>query len=162
MSRSSSPSVDGATMISSTVYLRYAQISSDEDLDDRSEDDEDLDLGDDIDEDVDLAMTDRLLSEFTPLGLSILEPRGDFVELELDFTVSSRDVLHLVVVRFTDPRGRLDEDWCVERILRDVDDAAQLAEELEDGVCSSSCSQDLAPESVVVRAEVFSLTVSVR
>jgi hypothetical protein len=146
-------------MTSSTVYLKYTET----DLEDEREGyiDQD-DLEDNMDEELDLSVDDRLLSEFTPLGLSMLEPRGDFVELELDFDVSSKDVLHLVVVRFNDPRGRVADDWCVEQVLRDEDEAAQLAEELEDGVKSSFCSEDRASESVVVRAEVFSLTVTVR
>jgi hypothetical protein len=148
-------------MNSSTVYLRYAAASPDEERDVSSYD-EDFDLEDDVDEDIDIRLEDAVLSEFTPLGLSMLEPRGDFMELELDFTVGSRDVLHLVVVRFNDSRRRSSEDWCVEKVLQDVDEAAQLAEELEDGVRPSSCSMETSPESVVVRAEVFSLTVSVR
>jgi len=148
-------------MTSSTVYLKYTEVDL-EDEQDSCIDQDDLDLEDDMDEELDLSMDDRQLSEFTPLGLSMLEPRGDFVELELDFDVSSKDVLHLVVVRFNDPRGRAVDDWCVERVFKDGDDAEQLAEELEDGVKPSLCSRDCAPESVVVRAEVFSLTVSVR
>jgi hypothetical protein len=144
-------------MKSSTVYLRYLETSTSEDSDC-----DDLDLEDDMDEEFDSSSDSRSLHDFTPLGLSLLEPRGDFLELELEFEASAKDVLHVVVVRYRDPRGPWLEEWCVESVLQDGDAAELLAEELEDGLRSPSCAVQESPDAVVVRAEVFSLAVSAR
>lgn len=144
-------------MKSSTVYLKYFETSPAEEPDC-----DDLDLEDDMDEEFDISSDSRSLHDFTPLGLSLLEPRGDFLELELEFEAAARDVLHVVVVRYRDPHGSRLEEWCVEAVLQDGDAAELLAEELEDGVRGSSCAVQEVSDAVVVRAEVFSLTVSAR
>jgi hypothetical protein len=145
-------------MKSSTVYLRYSEISSEEE----EPDCDDLDLEDDMDEDFDASSDRRPLHDFTPLGLTLLEPRGDFIELELEFEASPKDILHLVVVRYRDPHGPRLEEWCVEAVLQDGDCAELMAEELEDGVRASACAVERASDAVVVRAEVVSLAVSAR
>ena len=144
-------------MKSRTAYLKYSEITSEPD-----ELDDEADM-DGYDDDVDPSDCDsRTSSEFTPLGLCLVEPRGDYLELELDFEAETGETLHVVVAWHSSPRsGRL-EDWCVESVLRDEDEAAEAAEALEDGVQDSQCARENSDDAVVTRADVFSLSVTAR
>lgn len=137
-----------------TVYLQYSEARN-EDAEQADQDDEDHELeGDGYEYSSD---EDRVLVEFNPIKLSSREPRGESVELELDFEAEVGETLHLVVVRYNDHRNGLLEDWCVEKVLRSGDEAEELVEQLEDGLSGSECADSKQDESVVVKAEVFSM-----
>lgn len=135
-----------------TVYLQYSEARNDDsDAADREDDDIDFD---DYEYD---SEEDKVLVEFNPIKLSTREPRGECVELELEFEAEVGETLHLVVVRYNDHRSGLLEDWCVERVFRSGDEAEELVEGLEDGLSGSECADSKHDESVVVKAEVFSM-----
>jgi hypothetical protein len=137
-----------------TVYLQYSETRND---DAEYEESEDENLDEDID-DYDYDDSEgRCYIEFNPIKLSVKEPRGDSVEIELDFEVDVGDTLHLVVVRYNNHRSGVLEDWCVERVFRNGDEAEELVEGLEDGLANAECAEDKNGESIVVKAEVFSM-----
>ena len=106
-----------------TVYLQYSETRND---DAEYEESEDENLDEDID-DYDYDDSEgRCYIEFNPIKLSVKEPRGDSVEIELDFEVDVGDTLHLVVVRYNNHRSGVLEDWCVERVFRNGDEAEEL------------------------------------
>jgi hypothetical protein len=142
-----------------TVYLQYIESrGSSDSSDDRDDEDEELNDLDDFGYDED----NRALVEFSPVKLSAKEPRGDSMELELDFEADAGDTLHLVVVRYNNPRTGALEDWCVEKVMMNGDEAEDLVEKLEDGLAPSECQGDSDEESVIVKAEVFSMTLHAR
>lgn len=131
-----------------TIYLQYAETRS-------SDDEVDYDI-DDIDEDeFDDSM--KTFVEFSPIKISVNEPRGDFLEIELDFEADIDDTLHLVIVRYNNNRAGVLEDWCLETVLGDGDEAEDFVESLEDGWKASECSETEFADSVLVKAEVFSM-----
>lgn len=134
-----------------TVYLQYAESRNEES--DFSEIDEE-ELGADEYENSD----DRVFVEFTPIKLCAKEPKGEFIELELDFSAKVGDVLHVVVVRYNNYRAGLLEEWCVERVMENGDEAEEFVEGLDDGLSNSECAEDRGQESLIVKAEVFSMT----
>lgn len=136
-----------------TVYLQYAETRNDDlEYDDADEgtveDSDDFDYEDDH---------ERCFMEFNPLRLTATEPRGDSMELELEFEAEIEETLHLVVVRYNNHRTGVLEDWCVERVFKDGDAAEELVESLEDGLANAECAEDIHGESIVVKAEVFSM-----
>lgn len=139
-----------------TVYLQYSENKSDDsDYDDDDSDDERDEDSDDFDyEDSE----NRCFIEFNPIRLTAKE-RGDSVELELglEFEAEVGETLHLVVVRYNNHRTGVLEDWCVEQVFKNGDDAEELVESLEDGLANAECAEDKYGESLVVKAEVFSM-----
>lgn len=142
-----------------TVYLQYTENRNndsnydEDDLEERVIDEDDIEF--DFDE-----SQDRVFVEFNPIKLSIREPRGDYIEIELDFEAKIGDVLHLVIVRYNNHRSGVLEDWCVERVLQSGDEAEELVENMEDGLSGAECSESKDHDSIVVKSEVFSMAVS--
>ena len=142
-----------------TVYLQYSENRSTdgnydaEDMEDRVVDEDDIEY--DFDE-----SQERVFVEFNPIKLSVKEPRGDYVELELDFETKVGEVLHLVVVRYNNHRSGVLEDWCVEKVFQSGDEAEEMVENIEDGLSNSECSDSKEHDSIVVKSEVFSMAVS--
>jgi hypothetical protein len=136
-----------------TVYLQYSETRSDDPEYDDSDDERDEDSDDFDYEDGE----ERCFIEFNPIRLTAKEPRGDSVELELEFEAEVGETLHLVVVRYNNHRSGVLEDWCVEQVFKNGDDAEELVESLEDGLANAECAEDKHGESVVVKAEVFSM-----
>jgi hypothetical protein len=141
------------------VYLQYTENRNtdsnydDEDLDDRVIDEDDPEF--DFDE-----SQDRVFVEFNPIKLSVREPRGEYIEIELDFETKVGDTLHLVVVRYNNHRSGVLEDWCVEKVFQNGDEAEELVENMEDGLSGAECSENKDHDSIVVKSEVFSMAVS--
>jgi hypothetical protein len=139
-----------------TVYLQYIETrttqESGEDSDaDEFDDEDDFDTADmDSDE-------DKVVVEFFPIKLTTAEPRGDSLELELDFEAEAGNELHIVVVRFNNYKAGLLEEWCVEKVFQSVDAAEDFVENLEDGWSASECADTDYRDSVIVKAEVFSM-----
>lgn len=138
-----------------TVYLQYSETRSD-DADYRDRDDEEGDPREEPDYD---ESEDRVFVEFNPIKLTAKEPRGECLEIELDFEVEVGDMLHLVIVRYNNHRSGVLEEWCVEKVCKNGDEAEELVESLEDGLTSAECAEDKNSESVVVKSEVFSMQV---
>lgn len=141
-----------------TVYLQYTENRNTDGNYDPEDDDRIVDE-DDIEYDFDESQ-ERIFVEFNPIKLSIKEPRGDYIELELDFEVRIGDTLHLVVVRYNNHRSGVLEDWCVEKVFQNGDDAEEMVENIEDGLSSAECSENKDNDSIVVKSEVFSMAVS--
>lgn len=141
-----------------TVYLQYTENRNTDGNYDPEDDDRIVDE-DDIEYDFDESQ-ERIFVEFNPIKLSIKEPRGDYIELELDFEVRIGDTLHLVVVRYNNHRSGVLEDWCVEKVFQNGDDAEEMVEGIEDGLSSAECSENKDNDSIVVKSEVFSMAVS--
>lgn len=141
-----------------TVYLQYTENRNTDGNYDPEDDDRIVDE-DDIEYDFDESQ-ERIFVEFNPIKLSIKEPRGDYIELELDFEVRIGDTLHLVVVRYNNHRSGVLEDWCVEKVFQNGDDAEEMVEGIEDGLSSAECSESKDNDSIVVKSEVFSMAVS--
>ena len=141
-----------------TVYLQYTENRNTDGNYDPEDDDRIVDE-DDIEYDFDESQ-ERIFVEFNPIKLSIKEPRGDYIELELDFEVTIGDTLHLVVVRYNNHRSGVLEDWCVEKVFQNGDDAEEMVEGIEDGLSSAECSESKDNDSIVVKSEVFSMAVS--
>lgn len=141
-----------------TVYLQYTENRNTDGNYDPEDDDRIVDE-DDIEYDFDESQ-ERIFVEFNPIKLSIKEPRGDYIELELDFEVRVGDTLHLVVVRYNNHRSGVLEDWCVEKVFQNGDDAEEMVEGIEDGLSSAECSESKDNDSIVVKSEVFSMAVS--
>lgn len=136
-----------------TIYLQYKEQrisnASQDGYDDY--DDDDIDDGDG-----DLEGQSSTFVEFTPVRISVNEPRGKSVELALDFEASLGDTLHIVVVRYNSSQEGVVDDWCVERILQVEDEADDLVERIEDSLVAGECIETIDRNAVVTRAETFS------
>jgi phosphodiesterase/alkaline phosphatase D-like protein len=137
-----------------TVYLQYAESRNEEsDFSDINEEEEE-----ELDVDEYQNFDDKIFVEFVPIKLCAKEPKGEFIELELDFSAKVGDVLHIVVVRYNNYRARLLEEWCIETVMENGDEAEELVEELDGGFSNSECAEDKNHESLIIKAEVFSMT----
>lgn len=131
-----------------TIYLQYVET--------RNSDDDEVDYDpDEIDDEFEDSI--KTFVEFSPIKISVSEPRGDFLEVEVDFEVDIDDTLHLVIVRYNNNRAGVLEDWCLETVLKDGDEAEDFVENLEDGWKASDCADAEYSDSVLVKAEVFSM-----
>jgi hypothetical protein len=139
-----------------TVYLQYSETrNEDAEYEDLEESSLDEDMEDYNYEDYE----GRCYVEFSPIKLSIKQPRENSVEIEieLDFEVNVGDILYVVIVRYNNHRNGVLEDWCVERVFRSGDEAEELVESLEDGFANAECPENKNEESIVVKAEIFSM-----
>lgn len=135
------------------VYLHYVETrNTDSDYDEaRGNEDFEEDSYDD---------SERTFVEFNPTKLTVKEPtKADYIEVELDFSINIGDTLHLVIVRYNNPRSGTIEDWCVEKAFINADEAEELVESLDDGYSNSACAEDRDNDSLVLKAEVFTLIV---
>ena len=135
-----------------TIYLQYKEYRTSnascdgyDDYDDEEIDDDEIDSNE-----------SNTFVEFTPLKLSVNEPRGKSVELPLDFEANPGDTLHLVIVRYNSSLESVVDDWCVERILQEEEEADDLVERIEDSLVAGECIETIDRNAVVVRAESFS------
>jgi len=133
-----------------TIYLQYAESRNEEsdlsEIDEPESEDEDYEN-----------LNDRVFVEFTPLKICAKEPKENFIELELDFSTKIGDTLHLVIVRYNNYRAGLLEEWCLEKVLENGDEAEEFVEALEEGFSISECAEGRGHESLIVKAEVFSM-----
>jgi len=141
-------------MLYTTVYLQYSETRND---DAEYEEDDDKNLDEDVDEYEYDDYESRCYVEFNPIKLSVKEPRGYSAEIELDFEANIDDTLHIVIVRYNNHRSGILEDWCVERVFCNGDEAEEFVERLEDGFSNAECAKNKNGESIVVKAEVFSM-----
>lgn len=133
----------------SNIYLKYVETRT-ELADDSKEDPDDYDDCFSFDE-------SGQAIEFIPVKLTIEEPKGDFVELELNFEVNKGDLLHLLVVRYNSHRSGVFDDWCVESVHLDLDEAEEKAEAIEDLSARTECAEEKADDPVVLKTEIVSL-----
>lgn len=138
-----------------TVYLHYVETRSDAadytDSEDATESEDDEDDYDDS--------SDRTYVEFTPVALTLKEPRGEHLEVELDFSCDAGSVLHLVLVRYNNPSTGTIDDWCLENTFKTLEEAEELVERIEDGAAGAACTETGRQGSITLKAEVFSFTV---
>ena len=146
----------------SSIYLHYVEnrITADSDDSDEIYDRDPDDEFEDAQESVYGDPADRVFVEFVPVKLTIDEPKGDSLELELDFEASKGDTLHLIVVRFNSYHEGVFDDWCVESVHSSLEDAEDRAEAIEELSISADCADDKFDEPIVLKAEVITLTLT--
>ena len=143
----------------SNIYLQYIEnriqaLEEDEETGyDRDPDDE----YDDEEEDGPSLDGDRTFVEFTPVKITIEEPKGESIELELDFEASKGDTLHLIIVRFNSYHEGVFDDWCIESVHTDLESAEERAEAIEELSSVTECAEERSTDPVVLKAEVVTL-----
>lgn len=143
----------------SNIYLQYVEnrieaLEEDEDAGyDREPDDE----FDDEENSYEASDEDRVFVEFTPVKITIDEPKGESIELELDFEASKGDTLHLIIVRFNSYHEGVFDDWCVESVHTDLESAEERAEAIEELSTLSECVEERSNDPVVLKAEVITM-----
>lgn len=143
----------------SNIYLHYVEnrIESDEDDSDEIYDRDPDDEFEDAQESVYGDMSGRIFVEFVPIKLTIDEPRGESLELELDFEASKGDELHLIVIRFNSYHEGVFDDWCVESVYATLEEAEERAEAIEELSVTADCADERSDDPVILKAEVISL-----
>jgi hypothetical protein len=143
----------------SNIYLQYKEnrIESDEDDSDEIYDRDPDDEFEDAQESIYGDISDRVFVEFIPIKLTIEEPRGDSIELELNFEASSGDELHMIVIRFNSYNEGVFDDWCVESVYLTLEEAEERAEAIEELSIAADCADERSDDPVILKAEVFSL-----
>lgn len=143
----------------SNIYLQYVENrveALEEDSEPGYDRDPDDEYDDDVDEDHSFTDIDRVFVEFTPIKLTAEEPRGESLELELDFEVSLGDTLHLILVRFNSYSDGVFDDWCIESVYTNLEEAEDRAEAIEELTSAAECADERANEPIVLKAEVIS------
>jgi hypothetical protein len=135
-----------------TIYLQYREYRSSDVPEDGLDDFDDDELEDDDDIGPDEG---RTFVEFTPVRLSATEPRGKSAELQLDFDANVGDKLHIVVVRYNSGAEGVVDDWCVEQVFQDEEEAEDLVERIEDSLTAGECVEAIDRNAVITRAEAF-------
>lgn len=146
-------------MPNSSIYLQYLEnrIEADEDDSDEIYDRDPDDEFEDAQESVYGDISGRVYVEFTPVKLTIDEPRGESVEIELDFDASKGDELHLIVIRFNSYHEGVFDDWCVESVHPTLEEAEDRAEAIEELSIAADCAEDRSDAPVILKAEVISM-----
>jgi len=142
----------------SNIYLKYVEIRTDLTRENESDYSDGCDDRDGYDDDDDYGDSDAgQVIEFIPVKLTIDEPKGDFIELELDFEVNKDDVLHLIIVRYNSHHNGVFDDWCIESVHLNLEDAEEKAEAIEDLSARTECAEEKADDPVVLKTEVITL-----
>jgi len=143
----------------SNIYLQYIEnrieaLEEDQDIGYDRESDDDFDDDEDL---YNVSDEDRVFVEFTPIKITIDEPKGESLELEIDFEVSKGDILHLIIIRFNSYSDGLFDEWCVESVHTDLEYAEERAEAIEELATQSECAEERSNDPVVLKAEVVTL-----
>jgi hypothetical protein len=143
-----------------SVYLQYLEnrIEADEDDSDEIYDRDPDDEFEDAQESVYGDISGRVYVEFVPIKLSVEEPRGESIEVELDFEPALNDELHLIVIRFNSYYEGVFDDWCVESVCATLEEAEDRAEAVEELSVRAECAEGRAEAPVILKAEVVSMT----
>lgn len=143
----------------SNIYLHYVEnrIESDEDDSDEIYDRDPEDEFEDATETLYRDLADRVFVEFVPIKLTIDEPKGDSIELELDFEAAKGDELHLIIIRFNSYHEGVFDDWCVESVYTSLEEAEDRAEAIEELSIAAECADTRVDDPVILKAEVVSL-----
>jgi hypothetical protein len=143
----------------SSIYLQYLEnrIEADEDDSDEIYDRDPDDEFEEAQESVYGDISGRVYVEFTPVKLTANEPRGESLEVEIDFEPNVGDELHLIIIRFNSYHEGVFDDWCIESVYPTLEEAEDRAEAIEEMSVSADCAEDRADAPVILKAEVISM-----